>query len=390
MAGNPPPVLAVRVGPPPAVALAIPMAQAVVVAPAQQQPAPQDASHRLNHKKLHITLAALEVDEISNEAVLAMARTRGQLIEWSIGDEIHPSPADPSRPRHKHYFLHYSTPINHRDARYCQLFDMAGRNGRRLHPHIQGVGPKKEDRKKVIYYTQKDKLYIASRNLLNFDAEVSDAPSWALEMNRAESVRGAMLHLQERHPEQFYLHADRVQHALEMRIGYSEPSPYALTDFIPDPLSAALLKSKAIVIQGASHIGKTQFALAHFRFPLLISEMDDLKSISLRTDGLVFDQMRFTHADDRAKLNMTPDEIIRVLDIECQRSIAARYRNARIPRGMPRIFTTNRRVLEGQPIFPRGDNAQEQEGIDSRIQVTRYLTDDLRRNPAANARGGGP
>ena len=70
------------------------VAQLVQPAPVQPQP---DATHRLNHKKLHVTQAALAVDEISNEQVLALARTLGVLIEWSIGDELHPTPADPNR-----------------------------------------------------------------------------------------------------------------------------------------------------------------------------------------------------------------------------------------------------------------------------------------------------
>lgn len=196
-----------RVAGPPAAPRAVVVAQAVRAAPVQPPP---DESHRLNHKKLHVTLAALGVNEVSNEQVLVMARARGELVEWSIGDELHPSPADPGRPRHKHFYLHYRIPINHRDARYCTYFDMQGQGGRMLHPHIQGVGPKKEDRTAVIYYTQKDRLYIASPNLQNFDAEATSA-RWSIEMNQAASVDEGMRQLQERHPEVFYLNAARVR-----------------------------------------------------------------------------------------------------------------------------------------------------------------------------------
>lgn len=364
------------------------VAAVVHAAPAQPQHVAADAAHRLNHKKLHVTQPALGVDEVSNEDVLAMARSRGTLIEWSIGDEVHPTPADPIRPRHKHYFLHYLEPINHRDARYCQLFDMRGFGGRVLHPHIQGVGPKKSDCANVIHYTQKDKLYIASPNLQNYDAEKT-AASWAIELNQAETVHEGMRHLQTRHPEVFYMHAARVQHALEMRIGESEPSSYRLSDFTIPPIDPALLRTKAIVIAGESHIGKTQYALAHFRYPLLVSELDDLKSISMRTDGIVFDQMRFTHPEDRSKINLTLDEAVRLVDVELSRSIATRYRNARVPRGMPRIFTTNRRISDGEDIFPSSRNAAEQEGLDSRLHVLEWMGADIRRTPAPNARGAG-
>lgn len=375
-APQPVPVVGQLVGgapPPPA-----PMV-AVAVAPA---PAPTGATHRINHQKLHITQAALAVDEISNEDVLRMARSRGDLLEYSIGDEVHPSPADPQRPRHKHYYLKYRSPINHRDARYCTIFDMIGAGGRTLHPHIQGVGPSKKDRTNVIYYTQKDKLYIASPHLLNFDAEASATPGWAVDMNNSETVEMGMHTLMQRHPETFYLHSGRIEQALTMRIGMSERPRYTLAEFNV----AQLDLTKAVVLQGASHVGKTQFALAHFEYPLLISEMDDLKDIGLRTDGLVFDQMRF---NERGGIDLSADAMIRVLDMEVSRSISARYRNARIRRGLPRIFTTNRRIDEGESIFPRAQNSAEQEGIDSRVLVMPWINNDMRRNPAPNARGGG-
>jgi hypothetical protein len=355
----------------------------VVAAPPQPQ---SDTTHRLNHKKLHVTQSALAVDEVSNEQVLTMARTRGDLIEYSIGDELHPTPADPNRPRHKHYYLHYRNPINHRDARFCQLFDMTGAGGRVLHPHIQGVGHSKADRTKVIYYTQKDKLYIASPNLLNYDEESEETgPAWAIAMNHARTVEEGMHTLMHRYPGVFYSSAGRVRDALELRLGRTEPARFTLASFTIPPIAPAMLASKALVLQGAPAIGKTQFALAHFKRPLLVTRMDDLKYISLSTDGLVFDQMRFTHPEDRAKLNLTADELINLLDKEVSRSIGARYRDARIPRDMPRLFTTNRRVLAGEPIFPSGTPA-ENDAISSRIEVSRWLDTDLRSNPGANAR----
>ena len=65
-----------------------------------------------------------------------------------------------------------------------------------------------------------------------------------------------MLMLQQRHPQTYYMHGERIKRSLEMRIGECEPSPYSLSDFKVPPVNL----SKAIVIQGASHIGKTQFA----------------------------------------------------------------------------------------------------------------------------------
>ena len=156
--------------------------------------------------------------------------------------------------------------------------------------------------------------------LINYGQEANSA-GWAIEMNKVDTVREGMLLLQTRHPQQFYMHAARIEHALEMRLGDYERSPYQLSDFFNMP---PLDLSRAVVIQGASHIGKTHFALAHFTYPLLVSELDDLKKISLRTDGIVFDQMCFTHPHDRKELNFNADQAIRLLDIELSHSIGAR------------------------------------------------------------------
>lgn len=371
------PVIGLRVQGPAAVPRGVVVAHAVAAAPpAQNQP----ACYRINHKKLHITLAGLAIGEVSNERMLATARSIGELEEFSIGDEIHTNPTDPNRPRHKHMYVKYVNPINHPDRRFCAIFDLTGWNGRILHPEIQGIGHKKKDRSNVIFYTQKDRDYIASPHLANFDAEAAETPAWAVTMNNAETVDDGMRLLQQRHPEQYYLHHERIEAGLMRRIGRTERPEFQLSDFNVPPLDL----TKAVVLQGAAHMGKTQFALAHGRYPMLVSEIDDLKEIGLRTDLLVFDQMRF---NERGGINMSADAIIKLLDIETSRSIGARYRNARIPKHMPRIFVTNRRVSDGEDIFPWATNRAEQEGIDSRLNVRPWISDDLRVNPAANARG---
>ena len=81
MQASPPAVIGQRVGAAAGPPNGVVVAQVIRAAPVQPQ---ADATYRLNHKKLHVTLAALEVDEVSNEQVLAMAQMRGSLIEFSI------------------------------------------------------------------------------------------------------------------------------------------------------------------------------------------------------------------------------------------------------------------------------------------------------------------
>jgi len=98
--------------------------------------------------------------------------------------------------------------------------------------------------------------------------------------------------------------------------------------------------SKTVVIQGASGMGKTQFALAHFKNALLVSgDPDRLADFdpSLH-DGIVFDEGTYTHL---------PREIqIHLIDMELERDIRVRYRTAVIPAGTKRIITTNKLLRE--------------------------------------------
>lgn len=86
------------------------------------------------------------------------------------------------------------------------------------------------------------------------------------------------------------------------------------------------------IIWGKPGIGKTQFALAHFKRPLLVRHMDDLGNL-MDHDGIVFDDMDFNHMPRTAQIHL--------VDWELPSSIHIRYKTATIPAQMPRIFTTN-------------------------------------------------
>jgi hypothetical protein len=111
---------------------------------------------------------------------------------------------------------------------------------------------------------------------------------------------------------------------------------------------------------GPPGTGKTQFALAHFKEPCLVSHIDDLKNITITTDGIVFDDMSFRH--------YAAGSIIHLLDREVSRTIHARYFNAQIPADLPKIFTNNR-----GDIFEPEKGASEDEigAINRRYRVLR-------------------
>lgn len=119
----------------------------------------------------------------------------------------------------------------------------------------------------------------------------------------------------------------------------------------------AELTSKSILITGKAGCGKTEFALDHFKYPCLISHMEDLKKINDKTDGLVFDDMSF-HTWNYAQ------QVIHMLDLAHDRSIKVLYGTVVMKKGMPRIFTCNREFNEW---IPQGAENEERQAIKRRI-----------------------
>lgn len=106
---------------------------------------------------------------------------------------------------------------------------------------------------------------------------------------------------------------------------------YALESFSWAPITDW---SKSQVFYGLSGIGKSQFALAHFKSPLFVSHMDQLANFEAqRHDGIVFDDMSFLHTPREAQIH--------IIDIDLPRAIHIRYHCANIPAGVKKIFTTN-------------------------------------------------
>lgn len=131
----------------------------------------------------------------------------------------------------------------------------------------------------------------------------------------------------------------------------ADVAEYKLESFDWEPITDW---SKSVVLWGDSQIGKTQFALAHFEHPLMVSHIDKLATFDPRMhDGIVFDDMSFGHTPRSAQIHL--------VDINNSREIHVRYVYASIPAHTKKIFTTN--VEEGA-IFNMGDDA-----ITNRLRV---------------------
>ncbi len=119
----------------------------------------------------------------------------------------------------------------------------------------------------------------------------------------------------------------------ELRLAVLPPTftpEHSLEEFRLQPLEL----TQSQLIFGASAIGKTQFALAHFRNPLICRHVDDLRSfVPSAHDGLVFDDMCFLHLPVESRIHLVD------MDLPCP--VHLRYNNVIIPPRTPRIFTHN-------------------------------------------------
>jgi len=120
---------------------------------------------------------------------------------------------------------------------------------------------------------------------------------------------------------------------------------YDAREFIMKPIKWG--KKKSLIIWGDSGTGKTEYALSNFDNPLFVTHIDHLlKFVPTKHDGIIFDDMSFTHFPRETQIH--------ILDSEQPRQLHCRYNTADIPAYTRKIFTTN---VHGGAIFDLADLA---------------------------------
>lgn len=91
------------------------------------------------------------------------------------------------------------------------------------------------------------------------------------------------------------------------------------------------------VFIGSTGLGKTQFALSHFKNPLHIRDKEDWRRFSTTTDGIILDDLDFP--------KWSPLTFLKLLDIENPITQNIKYGSVRVPAGIPRIICVNHEEL---------------------------------------------
>ena len=321
---------------------------------------------RIRGHWVHLTFAGLYPGELTKGQVarLLAAKCRRGCEEYVVGREKHERPTDPERDEHFHVFL---ASVEAWDSTNQNLFDLRGRNGRRLHPYIQMVNKTAGDRKRIIRYDIKDgdvdmKLAEPLDSQMEQDNQKwSDTVKAAVETGK--TPKEVMDEVWNKHTDKFLMYGDRVEKAVKRKheeMNAESPANYKISEFNREPLVLGDLK--CVVLSGPAGTGKTEFALAHFKCPVLVRTRDDLKDIKKDTDGVVLDDMNFTE--------WSVEDTIHLLDMAQASSISCRYERAKIPKRTPRIFTTNLECeWPHEHIFRAGATPKQHGGITRRFRV---------------------
>lgn len=167
-----------------------------------------------------------------------------------------------------------------------------------------------------------------------------------------DTVREGLEVIKRKRPRDLALYGEAIERNLKRSKVVTTKSLYSLEDFTAPPL----IFDKPILLWGDSGIGKTQYALAHFINPLLVSHMDQLKSLSPDHDGIIFDDMSFKH--------WPPESVIHLLDTEVERAINVRYGTVSIPPNTIKVFTHN----TNNPFYLESTPSQQQSAIERRYR----------------------
>ena len=122
--------------------------------------------------------------------------------------------------------------------------------------------------------------------------------------------------------------------------------------------------SKTLVLIGPTGVGKTQFALAHFKNPLLIRDKNDYIRYSRHTDGIIFDDLSFTSWNPMTFLHMVENETPITQDVK--------FGHVRIRANIPKFILVNSEEL----LWPR-DIIRETKDACLRRMVIYYIQTPL-------------
>lgn len=279
---------------------------------------------RLNALQLFLTYPQCS---ISKELMLQKLKAIYDIDKYIISQEKHEDGN-----LHLHCYVKLNKVINIRNDKKFDVME----GDKTYHPNIQSC----KAPKKVMSYVIKDKDYITNieetylKALKDNDDEVKVKTLYSLAREQASEgkLEEAFMTLShQKLARDMTLYGPTIERNIRGLVPRNTEVEYDIDCFdIPFTWD----KSKTLILHGPTNTGKTSLALALLPRALFVSHMDRLKDYnSIQYEGIVFDDMSFKH--------IPRDGQIHLVDTAHSRDIHVRYGMAHLPKGTPRIITTN-------------------------------------------------
>lgn len=280
-------------------------------------------SFRFAAKRVFLTYSDVCPD-FTKETVYYDINERYPIKLYAMGEEIHPATGG----RHIHALFEFRYKVDAKDA---TCFDVAD-NDHQHHPNIQTVKKGQAHWERVLeYVTKEDPCPFANVEL---------KPTWG-EMFDSANDKEHFLRLVKRHyPRDYALNLQRIEYCAEKNFPTSDVNTivrYSIDFPICFPTELQLLTPLAghsTIVVGPPGCGKTTWAKLHAPKPaLFVRHIDSLALWTPQHQSIIFDDLDFRHYPPQ-----TQKFLVDTSDL-CE--IHIRYRVARLPAGLTKIFTAN-------------------------------------------------
>jgi len=261
-------------------------------------------------------------DCITKESLYFAIDERYPVKRYSIGEEIHPSTGG----RHLHAIFEFQRKVNTLDV---TCFDLPCEHTQ-CHPNIQPVKKGAANFDKCVEYTQKEDP--------NPFTNIKPKPSWGEIVEGANDADDFMRLVRENYPKDFCLNHCRLAAMAKKAsrtggINTIEIFSPAYSIIMPPELALSMpLPGRSTVVIGPPGCGKTTWAKMYCPKPsLFVRHLDSLSELRPYHQSIIFDDLDFKH--------LPPPTQKFLVDQSDVAEIHIRYRVARIPPALTRIFT---------------------------------------------------
>lgn len=167
----------------------------------------------------------------------------------------------------------------------------------------------------------------------------------------------AMRFIEDKDPLYYISNQKKLAFYFGEKFDNSDVALYKATDF---NIPLITLNNKVLVFIGETGLGKTQFALSHFKKPLHIRDKEDWRRYSSTIDGIILDDLDFP--------SWSPLTFLKLLDTENPITQNVKYGSVRIRANVPRIICCNHEDL----LWPRNIHEETKNACLRRMQIHRF------------------